>query len=722
MSTSLLRSAGLRAGLLMLLSQGASLHAQTPDWTWAQKIGTNRNEAGQQLLTDGQGNVYLLGTFEGPNVVVGPYTFTNVPPAGNPFTATFLLKYDTDGVLLWGKGFKSPVMELALLCFDGQGNLYVRTNCYAAATVEQCSLTPGSGGAQYLLKYAPDGHLLWAKPQGAGSFSTELTRLSAMAALDDTRLAVAGSSWDDEVAGEDLVQTYWLATMDTAGTFEQLLPLDGIGPDLPVSPYRAMIDNVGLGVTTDGRILLLGDADHDPDLNTANWDLAIDPQNGTMQSFIAQFDGELQFLGSTVVHGSNFVRRTSFALDQAGNLFWVGVAQQGTLHVDDTHTIELAAINNAVLTKYSPMGEQAWSVVFQALDPGNTSPEVQVRTDALGNVHVAGSFNRTDVDGETIYSAGNRGIFVAKYDTEGTYQWHRQHGQGAAVMLGGFAESGDGELFVCGRYASDASGPGPIAFGTTTLPLTTGSGPNIGDLFFAKLGDCVPVVPTIMPDGEVELCAGASLTLTGSDHTQYLWSTQEQTSSIEVTEGGTYSLLGADTLGCYGRSGEVYVDLITVDTDVVQNNTTLTAEAVDAAYQWLSCAGAVPTPIAGADEQSFTPTINGSYAVAITENGCTDTSACITVIVDHTGIADAAAGPVYSILAGPAPGTFGVRSGDVQSFSVEVMDMAGRRCAAPRTVRPGGTEHFQGLVPGAYAVQVYRLDGERSARTLVVVE
>jgi hypothetical protein len=41
-------------------------------------------------------------------------------------------------------------------------------------------------------------------------------------------------------------------------------------------------------------------------------------------------------------------------------------------------------------------------------------------------------------------------------------------------------------------------------------------------------------------------------------------------------------------------------------------------------------------PIVGASGQSYTPSINGNYAVRITENGCVDTSACF--LVDNVGL------------------------------------------------------------------------------------
>jgi hypothetical protein len=64
---------------------------------------------------------------------------------------------------------------------------------------------------------------------------------------------------------------------------------------------------------------------------------------------------------------------------------------------------------------------------------------------------------------------------------------------------------------------------------------------------------------------------------------------------------------------------------------VIQNDNTLTAFA-NASYQWIDCNNG-NQPIPNAIGQVFVAQNTGSYAVQITENGCTQTSACINVTV-----------------------------------------------------------------------------------------
>ena len=89
--------------------------------------------------------------------------------------------------------------------------------------------------------------------------------------------------------------------------------------------------------------------------------------------------------------------------------------------------------------------------------------------------------------------------------------------------------------------------------------------------------------------------------------------------------GPTFTLVNAN--GC---DSVVTLDftLLEVDTTVTRNYLTITAQAINATYQWIDCVNGV---ITGATTASFTATQNGSYQVEVTQNGCVDTSACFSI-------------------------------------------------------------------------------------------
>lgn len=110
-----------------------------------------------------------------------------------------------------------------------------------------------------------------------------------------------------------------------------------------------------------------------------------------------------------------------------------------------------------------------------------------------------------------------------------------------------------------------------------------------------------------------------------------------------ICPGGSYSLGGQSfnqagnytvlLPGAEGCDSTIYLQLAvsSINTAVLQNRDTLRATNAQAiAWQWLDCNNGF-SPVSGANAAEFIASANGSYAVEITENGCTDTSICLQV-------------------------------------------------------------------------------------------
>jgi hypothetical protein len=69
---------------------------------------------------------------------------------------------------------------------------------------------------------------------------------------------------------------------------------------------------------------------------------------------------------------------------------------------------------------------------------------------------------------------------------------------------------------------------------------------------------------------------------------------------------------------------------VNVDNTTTLNANQISANQASATYRWLDCNNANAV-ISGETAQTFIPTVNGNYAVEITLNGCTDTSACVNI-------------------------------------------------------------------------------------------
>jgi hypothetical protein len=103
----------------------------------------------------------------------------------------------------------------------------------------------------------------------------------------------------------------------------------------------------------------------------------------------------------------------------------------------------------------------------------------------------------------------------------------------------------------------------------------------------------------------------------------YTWSENGQT----YTASGTFTVV----TDCHTEELTLTINSLPINT-ITQSGNTLTADESTAGttYQWLDCDNG-NNPISGATNQTFTATANGQYAVEVTQNNCSDTSACVTI-------------------------------------------------------------------------------------------
>jgi dienelactone hydrolase len=146
---------------------------------------------------------------------------------------------------------------------------------------------------------------------------------------------------------------------------------------------------------------------------------------------------------------------------------------------------------------------------------------------------------------------------------------------------------------------------------------------------------------------------------------------------------------------------------------VTENAGTLSADQSGATYQWLDC-DANFAPISGANNQSFTPSQTGTYAVSISTTSCIDTSICYTVgtsgIVSESTIN-------LSISPNPNDGSFVVQS-DIDAV-YRVIDAAGKTIQNG-SIESGATEINNYLRPGVYYLEVRHDSGSIARKKFLV--
>jgi hypothetical protein len=184
---------------------------------------------------------------------------------------------------------------------------------------------------------------------------------------------------------------------------------------------------------------------------------------------------------------------------------------------------------------------------------------------------------------------------------------------------------------------------------------------------------------TIMNAAGCDSVLTLDLTITSSSSST---DTQTACGSYTWLDGNTYSASNntatftlTNAAGC---DSVLTLDLTinTIDSSITQNGTSLTSNATGATYQWLECPA--NTPISGATSQSYTATVNGSYAVIITDNnGCSDTSSCYNV--STVGTIENEFGNDLLLFPNPTDGQFAIDMGEIYNrTTVTITDLTGK--------------------------------------------
>lgn len=183
---------------------------------------------------------------------------------------------------------------------------------------------------------------------------------------------------------------------------------------------------------------------------------------------------------------------------------------------------------------------------------------------------------------------------------------------------------------------------------------------------FDTAGECDSVVTVNLT---IHLSTTAALSVTACD--SYL-----SPSAGEVwTESGIYLDTITNQAGCDSFM-TVDLTIITIDANVTQEETLLTADMAGVTYQWIDCDNG-NQPIDGETLQQFAAVTTGNYAVIVTSGDCVDTSACYNVII--VGTKDVLTLTDLKLYPNPASDQFVIEPGRVLGNGViTVSDLQGR--------------------------------------------
>ena len=447
-------------GLFLLIAAFAcvySVDAQSPDWAWARQTVSGDQPLNNFLSTamDGEGNTLVTGYFGGTMDLLGTVFTTGSINDVDVVVA----KFAPDGALIWARqGGATSTGEWDMgkrVACDDQGNVYVVGSHGPPPVVFEGVELSTSASGSFLVKYDPDGALVYASEVNDGSVAGCLT-VDTLGIVD-----VVG------VLDGDL---FW-KRFDQTGIATDVWTLPGSWPNRDVRFAR----------TTDGgmaiAVMSYVDLDADPGPDT----VLVQP-HWSGNGVLLKYDTLGAFVSSAIAYGIHGANINDLEPIADGGLMICGEvhppATLGGMPLADGFIARLDALLGV---------EWVGALVEEDTVQGTVWPLIPffVDGDTAGGIYVAGRVILPSVPGVSEYTISGEpvpeepSIFVAKMDTTGGVAWVTLPTSPAFMAPNfGFGAGGIDVVSVCGVMSDTA------VFGSHTLSTS-----NPLASFVARLGE-----------------------------------------------------------------------------------------------------------------------------------------------------------------------------------------------------------------------------------------
>lgn len=339
------------------------------------------------------------------------------------------------------------------LATDAAGNIFMTGRFDQTADFGQFDLTTLGSSDIFISKHDPSGNVLWVQQAGGSSFD-----VAEGIVIDANGNCIIAGYFNESftigdttliaVATTDLV----VAKFDNDGNFLWAEQGAGGGTDFATDVATDAFGNVYITGRSNGNITF-GDS-------------TLATVGGLMDVIVAKYSSNGDFIWAKMLGEANYDAGEEIIVDHDNNFIITGTFRFEDLALGDT-TLSNNGGFDVFIAKYDPDGSLLWASRAGGLGDDNGQG---ITVDADNNIITTGrfAFDALFDNDSTLTSAGDRDIYLAKYNPEGTLLWVRQAGGDDFDEGLGVAVNAAGDIYMTGNFHHEA------AFQDTTIGGSAG--------------------------------------------------------------------------------------------------------------------------------------------------------------------------------------------------------------------------------------------------------
>ncbi len=499
----------------------------------------------------------------------------------------WVVKLANDGTIEWEKSYGGTNHDIASDILQTSDGGYIVAG---RADSEDGQITDHRGSTDFwVVKLTSDGMIEWEKSLG-GSGSDYAY---AIYQTSDGGYVVGGASdsQNGDVTGNHGDYDYWVVKLASDGALEWEKSLGGSKDDFLYSIEQ----------TSEGGYIVAGKS------QSQNGDVTGNHGGGNFvhDYWVVKLSniGEIEWeksLGGTDHEVAYSVRQTS-----DGTYVVAGFARSTDGDVTGNH-----GGWDYWIVKLATNGDIEWQKSIGGTDD-DLAHSIQITND--GGYIAVGSSKSTW--GEVTGNHGGQDFWIVKITSTGEIDWQKSMGGSNAETAFSVQQTDEDGYIITGQTQSNNG------------DVSGNHGSN--DYWVVKLGPCGVNTELEMEEQTIQsLETALSSTFQWINCNDGTVIAGEESSSFSPDIGGDYAVILSNG-SCLDTSACISYCPLNVDVIVNANTIQATEDSPNVTYQWIDCSnGAI---LEGEVYQIFEPSINGEYAVIITDGNCSTTSECRTV-------------------------------------------------------------------------------------------